>query len=249
MIVNFGINFFMVIKRKMGKGVLLNLFLGKYHIPTSENKIVMFLDLSSSTTIAEKLDPFKYSELLKDFFFDIDEAINKSKGAIFQFVGDEVVIIWGTGTGCESNNCLRFFFDAQKKIEDEKNKYMEKYGLVPEFKADMHYGSVIVTEVGGNKQEIAYHGDTINTAARIRSSCNSVGKKLLISSEVISLLKDLDPEYLIELQGFNHSREKKMLLLSFQSAVVKQELLLQNHLPEFHFIIDILRVVINVVSD
>ena len=45
-----------------------NLFLGKYHRPRKEERIVMFLDLTSSTAIAEKLDLYKYSSFLKDFF-------------------------------------------------------------------------------------------------------------------------------------------------------------------------------------
>jgi len=77
----------MQMKKKMGKGVLLNLFLGKYHEPRKEERIVMFLDLTSSTAIAEKLDLYEYSSFLKDFFYDIDEAINETKGLYFNLWG------------------------------------------------------------------------------------------------------------------------------------------------------------------
>jgi adenylate cyclase len=43
--------------------------------------------------------------------------------------------------------------------------------------------------VGKYKKEIAYHGDTINTAARIQGKCNEFRKDLLISG---ALVKHLD---------------------------------------------------------
>ena len=62
--------------------------------------------------------------------------------------------------------------------------YQEKYGLVPFFKAGIHAGTVTVTEIGKYKKEIAYHGDPINTAARIQGKCNELGEELLISDEL-----------------------------------------------------------------
>lgn len=206
---NFGINYFMQLRKKMGKGVMLNLFLGKYHRPRKEDRIVMFLDLTSSTEIAERLGIYEYSSFVKDFFFDIDDAINESKGAIFQFVGDEVVILWNPKDGSENNNCINFFFKAQKIIYNRRNIYLKKYGVYPEFKAGIHFGTVVITEVGGSKREIAYHGDTINTAARIRSTCRKYNECLLVSAELLSRLPELDRNYTIESAGVTNFKGKK----------------------------------------
>lgn len=213
--INFIINFFMQVKKMMGRGVLLNIFMGKYHHPRQEERIVMFLDLTSSTAIAEKLDLYKYSSFLKDFFYDIDGAIEDSKGAVFQFVGDEVVILWNVEAGCENNNCIKFFYDAQERIKKYENRYLEKYGTIPDFKAGLHYGTVIITEVGGSKQEIAYHGDTVNTAARIRSECNAVGKKLLVSAELVSRMQNLDKEFTINSAGVRTFKGKENVVALF----------------------------------
>jgi len=45
-------------------------------------------------------------------------------------------------------------------------------------------GQVTIAEVGVIKREIAFHGDTLNTAARIQGMCNEVGKGLLISERL-----------------------------------------------------------------
>ena len=46
-------------------------------------------------------------------------------------------------------------------------------------------GMVTAVEVGDIKRDIAYHGDTLNTAARIQSICNSYEKKFLSSANVL----------------------------------------------------------------
>ena len=162
------------VNKKIGQRLLINILLGRYHQPKEESRIFMFLDLTSATSIAEKLGAYKYSLFLKDFFYDIDDAINETKGTISQFVGDEVMVVWNVNDGVENNNCIRLFFLAKEKMNFSKDHYIEKYGIVPEFKAGIHYGKVIVAQVGGTKQEIAYHGDTVNTSARIRSECSRV---------------------------------------------------------------------------
>lgn len=189
------------VNKKIGHRILLNLLLGRYHKPKEENRIIMFLDLTSATKIGEKLGAYKYSLFLKDFFFDIDDAINETKGTVSQFVGDEVMVIWDSNKGVEHNNCVRLFYLVEEKINLSKERYIEKYGFFPEFKAGIHYGKVIITQVGGTKQEIAYHGDTVNTTARIRSECNIVNEKLLISAELLSLMSDIDNDFIIESKG------------------------------------------------
>jgi len=207
--------FILQVSDKFGKGVLLNFILGKYHKPKEEERIFMFLDLTSATTIAEKIGPHKYSSFLKDFFFDLEDAIYKTKGAVFQYVGDEVVIIWDIKKGIEDNNCIRLFFLAEEKIKTAKNNYLERYGVCPKFKAGLHFGKVIITEVGGSKSDIAYHGDTINTAARIRSVCHNYSKRLLLSADLLSLLHDLDKDFSVKSIGVIQLKGKENIISLF----------------------------------
>ncbi len=72
---------------------------GKYNCPKQEYKICMFLDINSSTTIAEQLGDETHHSLLKDFFADITTPVLDNKGSIYQYVGDEVVICWNYEDG------------------------------------------------------------------------------------------------------------------------------------------------------
>jgi adenylate cyclase len=183
---SFLINFFTQINSLLGKGVLLNYVTGKYHYPLEEKRFFMFLDLKSSTTIAERLGPIEYHKFINNCFFDLNEPIIESKGEIYQYVGDEIVISWTERSGAENSNCVRCFLNISEKLKDVAERYMEEFNIVPEFKAGLHYGDVVAGEVGDSKREIVFHGDVLNTASRIQSMCNSLNKNFLVSEDIIN---------------------------------------------------------------
>lgn len=181
----------------LGHGVWVKYISGKYHRPRSEDRIFMFLDLKSSTEIAEKLGHELYSNFLKDFFNKLDEAILETKGNLFQYVGDEIVMIWSFKHGFKNNNCIKFYFMVKSLIDNSQNEFLEKYGIIPEYKAGIHCGTVSITEIGSIRKSIAYHGDPINTAARVCAKCKELDEKLLVSENVYNgIINQMD--YLFE---------------------------------------------------
>ena len=60
--------FFRQLDRILGPGVLLSYLLGRYHRPHRESRIFMFLDLKSSTSLAEELGHEAYLGLINEFF-------------------------------------------------------------------------------------------------------------------------------------------------------------------------------------
>ncbi len=182
--------FILQISDKFGQGVLINFLLGKYHKPKVEDRIFMFMDLKSSTKYAEKLGHIKYSQLIQDCFYDVTEVVNKYDAQIYQYVGDEVVLSWGIEKGVISSNCIKIYFAYDKLLISKSEYYKKKYGIVPKFKAGANSGYVTVAEVGELKKELAYHGDVLNTAARIQGKCNYFQKSLLISESLKELLAD-----------------------------------------------------------
>ena len=190
--------FILQVSDKFGQGVLISFLLGKYHRPKEDDRIFMFMDLKSSTTYAEKLGHIKYSQFIQDCFFDITDVIIKYDAKIYQYVGDEVVLSWSIKEGIEHGHCINTFFAYDTLIKSKKNYYKNKYGIIPEFKAGLHLGKVTVAEVGEIKKELAYHGDVLNTAARIQGKCNDFQKRLLISE---SMKTKLENQHLFDFSG------------------------------------------------
>lgn len=182
-------HFTIQVSNKFGPGNLWKILTGKYHIPRHEHRVFMFIDLKSSTATAEKLGGAQYHELLKDIFSDITRPIVENHAEIYQYVGDEVVISWSLEKINDKNQYLNCFFEIQDKLLKNGAKYMNKYGLIPEFKAGAHYGEVVAGEVGIIKRDITYSGDVLNTTARIQSKCNLLNSKLLISKDLYNFIR------------------------------------------------------------
>ena len=158
------------LQMKIGEEIFFDLLTGKFNPSTEQNRAFLFLDLNSSTTIAENLGHKRYSYFIQDFFRDLHPAIIESQGEIYQYVGDEAIITWPYETARQNNNCLNAFFAFEKEIEKKRTYYEQEYGVAPEFKGGISIGKVMTAEVGVIKRDIAYHSDVLNTAARIQGS-------------------------------------------------------------------------------
>jgi len=175
----------------------LKFMLGKYRKPIGEHRIFMFLDIKSSTTLAERLGLENYYALLNDFFNDISEPVQTTNAEIYQYVGDEVVFTWRTKEGINNSNCLKIFYNIRQNIYGKRKYYRDKYGVLPDFKAGLHVGEVISAQIGDIKREIVYNGDVLNTSARIQEQCNVFKRELLISGSLLNQL-DINNEFTAE---------------------------------------------------
>jgi adenylate cyclase len=179
----------------VGRANFFRMLLGLYHQPREISRIFMFIDLNDSTSIAERLSNKTYSSLIKDYFYDISDAILMFDGEIYQYVGDEIIVIWPIRN--KKPTCIQCFFKMKEIIHRKRDSYQSRYGLVPEFKAGIHGGRVVVTSVGKQKQEIVYHGDVLNTTSRIEGKCHEFKQELLISGKLLNYI-DLGGDFIIE---------------------------------------------------
>ena len=186
-VVGIVINSFRLVIQRVGEKNFWNAVTGRYHNSHEEERVFMFLDLYSSTALAESMGHERYHNLLHDVFKDIADPITVYGGEVYQYVGDSVVVTWSIQDGTRRMNCIRCFFDILKHIERRAGEYEKCYQFVPHLKAGLHAGKVIAGEVGQEKREIVFHGDTVNTAARIQDECVAMGEQILLSEELLFL--------------------------------------------------------------
>lgn len=186
------LNFLYQLSKRTGARILFNSILGKYHKPRGEKLVFLFLDLKNSTRIAESLEHKKYSMFIKDCFSFLTDAIYNCEAEVYQYVGDEAVLTWRPKKGIKNLNCLRLFFEYKKTLESKRKHFEEKYGHFPHFKAGIDFGEVTVTEVGEIRRDIAYHGDVLNTAARLEKLCKWVGEDVLITEYLFAELPETE---------------------------------------------------------
>jgi len=192
------------INDKYSPGVFMDILTGKYMNPSIEKRIVMFIDLKDSTPIAEKLGHQQYFLFIREFIFHTSMALIEQGGIIYQYVGDEIVVSW-LYSRKNMRKCMDAVIESRRNIQKYSNRFRRKYGIVPEFRVGIHVGEVTIGEIGVIKKDLAMSGDTMNTTARIRSACNELNQKFIVSKEFIesSDLKEWQAESLgvVELKG------------------------------------------------
>lgn len=179
------INFIISVRNKFGPRTMIELLTGKYYHPRSEELVFLFLDLEDSTRITEKLGHKNYSRFIKQSVHELTPIILRYKARVYQYVGDEVILYWKIKEGLKQLNALESFFQFSKILKLQKDAFRSKYGEVPKFKAGMDAGIVTLTEIGDIKREIAFHGDVLNTAARLEKKCKEFNEDFIVSQHVI----------------------------------------------------------------
>ncbi|HMV09395.1 MAG TPA: adenylate/guanylate cyclase domain-containing protein [Cyclobacteriaceae bacterium] len=180
--------FFHEVSENIGHGVVTNFFSGRYHTPKQEERIFMFLDMKSSTTLAEQMGHGRYFTMLKAYFADLSAPIIDYSGEVYQYAGDEMIITWTLKKGLHNNACIHCFFALKQALQQHAEKYKLQFGVLPAFKAGLHAGTVTTGEIGVIKREIIFTGDVLNTTARIQSLCNAYNTDILLSGDLVRKL-------------------------------------------------------------
>ena len=185
---SFVLNFVLHLRLAIGPRHLAAMFTGKYRLPVREQRMFLFMDLVSSTAIAERLGALEFTHFKHDFFCDLAEPLLVTGGQIVQYVGDEVMITWEQKDLSDRENPLRFLQLTQKLLARRTLHYEARYGTVPQFRTGIHAGEVVVAQVGDTRRDIVYSGDTVNAAARLLQGCRPAGVELLVSDTALAWL-------------------------------------------------------------
>ena len=180
-----GTNVVIEIGMLLGFGTLRNLFTGRYVQPRREQRAFLLIDMRNSTGLAERLGAVPFHELLNDFFRDVSDAALECGAEIHKYVGDEAILTWPQRAVADGD-CLRCPFIARELIEERREHYLARYKAVPEFRASLHYGEIVAGEIGDVRREIAYVGDTLNSAARLLDAAKEMGRDVLASADLLA---------------------------------------------------------------
>jgi adenylate cyclase len=76
-------------------------------------------------------------------------------------------------------------------LRNRSKYYIDKYGVVPKFRAGVHGCETVSRSVGSErKMEIVYFGDTINTVARLTALSRELGVEVLVSENMVKCMKN-----------------------------------------------------------
>ncbi len=193
LVMSLGFNLLYGVNDLLGQGVLFNFVAGRYRRPRIEELVLLFIDMEASTSVAERLGEAGFLDFLNRFIGDVTESIVAQRGAIHKYVGDEIIVTWPLAAGLQNGHCVRACFDALGRLDERADSYIRDFGLRANFRAALHCGPVVIGELGTIKMEIAFLGDTMNTAARLQQACRDTGQRVLASAALVNRLAALPP--------------------------------------------------------
>ena len=197
-LISFFINFFKAIRSKVGFERFYSTISGYYRKPREEDRIFIFIDLLSSTKYAELLGHKKYSAFIQTCFKQLGLLEIKYRAMQYQIIGDEVVLSWKASQIKNFRNAVNFYYEFIDQLDKKKNRFKKEFGVIPKFTASINSGKIMIAEVGTVKSEIAFHGDVLNTAARIQKQCKRYNKKLLVTKEFYEKFREVSFGYKTE---------------------------------------------------
>jgi adenylate cyclase len=165
----------------IGRRAFLNFIIGRYHTPVEENRFVLFVDIAGSTGLAERLGGVGIHRLLDHTFRLLTLSVVDYRGEVLNYVGDEVIVTWPESSGAVDFRPLRCFMAMRDELAHASNQMEREFGAVPRIRGSLHFGPVIIGEIGDVKRAIVFNGDVMNTTARLEELSRNVDGGFLAS--------------------------------------------------------------------
>lgn len=179
----------------MGRRFFMGFLLGWYDKPRESERVVLSIDLVSSSALNERLGDMLYYRFLNYTHSLMTDAVLRHDADIHKYVGDEVIFTWSMRAGLHNLNCLGLYFDIQERLEAHRQQMMREFGAVPQFRGGLHGGRVITAQVGHIKRAIDLSGDVMNTTSRLESMAKSLKVDLMVTQELLDRMPTAGEPY------------------------------------------------------
>jgi adenylate cyclase len=177
----------------IGPRAFLNFVTGRYHSPVEEDRFILFVDIAGSTGLAERLGGLAIHRLLDRTFRLLTMAVVDYHGEVLNYVGDEVIVTWRERSGAIDCRPLRCFMAMRQELAQASGRLEREFGVVPRIRGSLHFGPVIVGEIGDVKRAIVFNGDVMNTTARLEELSRSVDGGFLASRTAMERFSSTPP--------------------------------------------------------
>ena len=142
---------------------------------------IMFTDVRGFTSLSEKLAPEEVVEIMNKALTIQADAVKANEGMVDKYIGDAMMAVWNAPVDVEDHE--------QKAIETalQIRHAMQEAQLGIDIGIGINSGEIVAGNIGSQSRfEYSVLGDACNLAARLESSCKSVGKDLVIGEATIS---------------------------------------------------------------
>jgi class 3 adenylate cyclase/hemoglobin-like flavoprotein len=181
---------------------------------------ILFCDIRGFTKIASKRMAFDTAHILNRFYTVIGDPILINNGIIYQYVGDEVIGLFGVSGGIKHKNCedaVRAALGMKYAIERLNRFELVDFDTEIKIGIGINFGKAFIGHLGHpNHKRFAVVGDPVNTTSRIQEYTKKVQASILISE---TILKGMNPDTVEVGRSFSttmegHDHETKLYELN-----------------------------------
>lgn len=153
----------------------------------TQDVAVLFADIVGFTTYADGRSPLEVIGTLRQFHERMEREVFRHDGTLDKYLGDGLMATFGTPFTSErdAGNALRC---AQAMINsiDELNLDRKVRGEPAiRLSLGLHYGEVVLGDIGLNRLEFAVIGTAVNAASRLEALTREYGCAMVASADLV----------------------------------------------------------------
>jgi class 3 adenylate cyclase/hemoglobin-like flavoprotein len=154
--------------------------------PSGERTLaILFCDIRDFTPFVEAHLAYDVVHILNRFFKAVGDAILVNNGVIYQYVGDQIVGLFGVGGDPPEKSCLdamRAGLGMLAALNDLNAELSDEFATTLGIGIGAHVGPLIAGMMGHpDHRQFTVVGDAINIASRIQDTNKALGTRFLVS--------------------------------------------------------------------
>lgn len=163
---------------------------------------ILFCDMRNFTPFVESNLAYDVVHIINRLFAILGEPILMNNGVIYQYVGDEIVGLFGLESQSAEESCMaaiRAALGMKRALRQLNDELSSEFGIEIEVGVGIHFGPVIVGKMGHpSHRRFSIIGDAANVTSRIQA-VNKTMRTQVLASE--ALLDEL-PEEIVSVGRF-----------------------------------------------
>ena len=178
---------------------------------TRKDLTVFFSDIKGFTTITERLEPEKLTELITDYLTEMTNIAINHGGTVDKYIGDAIMIFFGDpttkGVKEDAITCVKMAMKMKKKLRSIRRKW-KSFGIAEglDIRIGIHTDVCTVGNFGSeDRLDYTVLGNGVNLASRLESLAKT--NEILISENTYNIInKEIRCEYIdeINVKGKSH---------------------------------------------
>jgi adenylate cyclase len=153
----------------------------------TQDVAVLFADIVGFTAYADGRDPKQVIETLRQFHERMEREVFQHGGTLDKYLGDGLMATFGTPFAGDSDalnalRCARGMIAAIAELNRERTGRNEPPIQVS---VGLHYGQVVLGDIGLNRLEFAVIGTTVNAASRLEALTREFGCAIVVSDALV----------------------------------------------------------------